>query len=514
MHPDRETRQRWIQDYEKAPRAYIDKALSFSIPLKGSLSLLSHLKYTPSERNQENCGNCWAWTGTGIMAIALDVEEGIRDRLSVQYLNSCGGTGLDYACCGGNLSDVVNYYKSRQAIPWSNINASWQDGGRDCGSGSSAVPCSSISISSNYTIAQIEEQTIETQGVGRAQAIANIKNLLNQNRAVWFGFFLATGDDWNNLFNFWNNDGENVIWNPDYSCDHTWDSGGGGHAVLCVGYNDDDPDNSYWIIVNSWGTAGGKRPNGIFRMDMNMDYDCTFHDSGSRYWSFYWQTLDVEYGDSPSGPTVTTGSATSVTSNSATLNGTVNPDGASTTYYFEYGTTESYGSHTVTKSAGSGTGNTSVRANVAVLSPNTAYHYRIVAANSTGTSYGSDRTFHTSASALPPAVTTGSAISVTSDSATLNGTVNPNGATTTYCFEYWATGTYRLRTATKSAGSGTGDVSVSATITGFKTNTTYHYRIVATNSGGTSYGSDHAFTTELKSMSWLKLLLPSSRNHK
>ncbi len=35
MHPDRETRQRWIQDYEKAPRVYIDKALSFSIPLKG-----------------------------------------------------------------------------------------------------------------------------------------------------------------------------------------------------------------------------------------------------------------------------------------------------------------------------------------------------------------------------------------------------------------------------------------------------------------------------------------------
>ena len=510
MHPDRETRQRWIADYEKAPRVYIDKALSFSIPLKGSLSLLSHLEYTPSERNQGSCGSCWVWAGTGIMEVALDVEEGIRDRLSIQYPNSCGGTGFDYACCGGNLSDVVNYYKSiGQAIPWSNTNASWQDGTRDCGSGSS-VSCGSISVSPNYTITLIEAQTIETQGVGRAQAIANIKNVLNQNRAVWFAFYLATDDDWNNLFNFWNNDGENVIWNPDYSCGHTW-SDGGGHAVLCVGYNDNDPDNCYWIIVNTWGTAGGKRPNGIFRMDMNMDYDCTFYDGGSRYWSFYWQTLDIEYGGSPSGPTVTTGSATSVTSASAILNGTVNPNGASATYYFEYGTTESYGSHTVTKSAGSGTGNVSVSAAITGLSPNTAYHYRIVAANSGGTSYGSDRTFYTSASALPPTVTTGSATSVTSDSATLNGTVNPNGETTTYCFEYWATGTYRLRTATNSAGSGTGDVSVSATITELKPNTTYHYWLAAINSGGTSYGSVQAFTTELKSMPWLKLLLPSSR---
>ena len=516
MHPDRETRQRWIQDYEKAPRAYIDKALSFSIPLKGSLSLLSHLEYTPSERNQGSCGNCWAWAGTGVMAIALDVEEGIRDRLSVQYINSCGGTGLNYACCGGWLSDVVDYYTSnRQAIPWSNTNASWQDVTKECYNGLSDVSCYSISTSPNYSIGSIEEQAIETQGVGQAQAIANIKNVLNQGKAVWFGYFLATGDDWTNFLNFWNNEGEEVTWNPDFSCGHIWIEGeGGGHAVLCVGYNDNDPDNSYWIMVNSWGTAGGDRENGIFRLDMDMDYDCIFYDMGRAYYSFYWQTLDIKYGASGLAPTVTTNPATSVTSDSATLNGTVNPNGASTTYYFEYGTTESYGSHTVTKSAGSGTGNTSVSATITGLNHNTTYHYRIVAANSGGTSYGSDRTFYTPAFALPPTVATGSATSVTSDSATLNGTVNPNGETTTYCFEYWATGTYRLCTATNSTGSGTGDVSVSATITGLKPNTTYHYWLVATNSAGTSYGSVHAFTTELKSMPWLKLLLPSSRNHK
>lgn len=64
---------------------------------------------------------------------------------------------------------------------------------------------------------------------------------------------------------------------------------------MCVGYNDMDPENSYWIMVNSWGTAGGGRPNGIFRLDMDMDYDCVYYDQGEAIWDFYWQTLDVSF---------------------------------------------------------------------------------------------------------------------------------------------------------------------------------------------------------------------------
>jgi hypothetical protein len=67
MQPDRETLQRWIKDYESAPRAYIDEELALTIPLKGSHSLLSHLQYIPAERNQGSCGNCWAWAGTGVI---------------------------------------------------------------------------------------------------------------------------------------------------------------------------------------------------------------------------------------------------------------------------------------------------------------------------------------------------------------------------------------------------------------------------------------------------------------
>ena len=196
-------------------------------------------------------------------------------------------------------------------------------------------------------------------------------------------------------------------------------------------------------------------------------------------------------------PTVTTGSASSVTASSATLNGTVNPNGTSTTYYFQYGTTTSYGLTTKSTSAGSGTGNVSSSAGISSLAANTAYHYRLVATNSAGTSYGDDKMFVTDVSADQPTVTTGSASSVTASSATLNGTVNPNGTSTTYYFQYGTTTSYGLTTKSTSAGSGTGNVSSSAGISSLAANTAYHYRLVATNSAGTSYGDDKMFVTDV-----------------
>ena len=289
MKPDRETRLRWLHEYEMTPKAYIDKSRDFSAMPGGSLSLLSHLQYTPSERNQGSCGNCWAWAGTGAMGIAMDVQENILDRLSVQFISSCNTAK---SCCkGGWLSDLTQFYTAEgYTIPWSNTNASWQNGDGNCN-----VDCSSIGASPNYAIDSIVAETIKTHGVGQAQAIANIKNVLNQNKAVWFAFFLATKADWDTFRNFFNAQAETVTINMDYGCDHTWvDDDGGGHAVLCVGYNDDDPENSYWIMLNSWGTAGGVRPNGTFRLDMDMDYDCKYNDDGW-FWSYYWETLNVSF---------------------------------------------------------------------------------------------------------------------------------------------------------------------------------------------------------------------------
>jgi len=97
-------------------------------------------------------------------------------------------------------------------------------------------------------------------------------------------------------------------------------------------------------------------------------------------------------------PTVTTTSATSVTLSTATLNATINPNGTSTEYYFEYGTSTGYGSITTTKDAGSGADDVLVSADITGLSVSTTYHFRIVATNSVGTSHGEDKNFTTSAS--------------------------------------------------------------------------------------------------------------------
>ena len=314
MKPDGATLMKWMEARKNAPRAFIDEKLMTKIPLKGSLNLLSHLVYTASERQQGYCGNCWTWSGTGIVEIARSVQSGIKERLSIQYINSCRTT--DYACCGGLLSEYASFYSARgQVIPWSNTNASFQDASKYCEDGSSDVLCSSISTVPSYNIPTITHEKIITQGVGQSTAIANIKNVLHQNRGVEFGFYLATQSDWDNYYNFWDNQGENAIWNPDFSCGHSWVSEeGGGHATLIVGYNDDDDANPYWIVLNSWGTANGNRPNGLFRLAMNMNYDCNFYypDDGKNYYSFDFETLTVEF-TGGSNTTTTPGSSTTTT---------------------------------------------------------------------------------------------------------------------------------------------------------------------------------------------------------
>ncbi len=192
-------------------------------------------------------------------------------------------------------------------------------------------------------------------------------------------------------------------------------------------------------------------------------------------------------------PMVITSAASNVSTTSATLNGTVNPNGASTNYYFEYGTSTSYGTKTSTKDAGSGTSNVSVSATVPELSPNTKYHFRLVASNSGGIKEGDDKTFTTSSEPVPTVVT-GTASNVSASSATLNGTVNPNGSSTDYYFEYGTSTSYGTKTSTKDAGSGTSNVSVSAPVSGLSPNTKYHFQLVATNSGGTNNGNDQTFT--------------------
>src|SRR5262249_13366415 len=122
------------------------------------------------------------------------------------------------------------------------------------------------------------------------------------------------------------------------------------------------------------------------------------------------------------------------------------------------------------------------------------YHFRLDATSDAGTSLGADMSF--TATSAPtgtaPAVTTRAASNLTTTSARLNGSVNPNGLATTYYFDYGKDTNYGSRTATASAGSGKGNLSVSATATGLGAGI-YHFRLVASNSAGTTFGNDLTF---------------------
>jgi hypothetical protein len=328
------------------------------------------------------------------------------------------------------------------------------------------------------------------------------------------------------------------------------------------------------------------------------------------------QTINVTYTVSGNPPIVTTSSASSITSTSATLSGTVNPNSLSTNAWFEWGTSSDLSSFSSTnsQSIGSGTSAINVTANLTGLTPNTTFYYKIAAQNSAGTQRGNILSFNTSqmpqisinikslsfsatqngtlpqaktfdisnsgggtlnwsitddaswldisltsgtgsntitvsintsnlapntytstititasgatnspqtinvtyiVSGNPPVVTTSSASSITQTSATLSGTVNPNGLSTNAWFEYDTKSDLSAYTSTtqQSIGSGTSALNVTANLTGLNPNTTYYYRIAAQNSAGIQRGAIQNFTTlRLPSVSLNKTSLSFTAN--
>jgi multidrug efflux pump subunit AcrA (membrane-fusion protein) len=201
----------------------------------------------------------------------------------------------------------------------------------------------------------------------------------------------------------------------------------------------------------------------------------------------------------PAGPTVVTGSASAVGPSSATLSGSVTPGGLDTTYYFVYGTSPtSLTSTTPTADAGSATGSVPVGVSVSGLAPGQNYYFELVATNSSGTTDGSLALF-TTASATATA-TTGQASAIGSTTATLTGSVNPGGLDTTDYFQYGTSAvSLSSSTPTVNDGAGSGSVSVSVTLHNLKPDTTYEFRLAATNSSGTSDGVEEMFTTSTAS---------------
>ena len=369
MRPDSATFAKWRSNYQNAPRApIISSAKKFGGGT--SCSLLENLQYTPSERDQSSCGNCWVWAGTGVLEIALYTQKSTKDRLSIQWFNAnCPNILKCYACDGGDLEDFVKEYSSLGlCVPWSNTGASWQDG-----DGSYHTKPSQITTSPSYTISSITSTTIETYGVTQATAISNIKNVIDQGKAIWFAFYAPTGSDGAKFENFWSNDSESTLFSYDSWSGHTYGSSGWGHAVLLVGYNDTDSSNRYWIVLNSWGTTAN-RSNGLFRLNMDSAYDAYMMLSGYKDQMLYFQTLDVTYGSGSttyaisgavsgavtSGVTVTlsgTSSATATTASDGAFSITGLADGTYTVTPSKTGYTFTPSSQSVTISGANATAN-------------------------------------------------------------------------------------------------------------------------------------------------------------
>jgi hypothetical protein len=192
-------------------------------------------------------------------------------------------------------------------------------------------------------------------------------------------------------------------------------------------------------------------------------------------------------------PIPRTNAATGVSSAAATLPGSVNPHRLATTARFEYATGGGAPMSTPNQPIGSGSTNVDVSAAVTGLLPNATYTYRVVAANSAGTSRGEDRTFTTAS--VAPLAQTGAAEAITARGASLAGSANPQGTATTARFEYGTTTDYGAETGARAVGSGRSAVDVTAELVGLQPATTYHYRLVTTNSAGTTHGADQTFTT-------------------
>ncbi len=209
---------------------------------------------------------------------------------------------------------------------------------------------------------------------------------------------------------------------------------------------------------------------------------------------------DQAFDNPPAVLGLATGEATEVTKDSVELGGSYEGEGEDTHYYFQYGTTTSYGQTAPTPpgdDAGTGSGpQTLAPIAISGLQGGTEYHYRVVASNSFGTSFAEDRTFTTA-----PAVTnlvTEAATGITNEGADLHGSFDADKYDVHYYFEYGPTAEYG-QVAPALPGSEvpatTGNVKVTpVAISGLQPGGTYHFRIVATNAAGKSFGSDEVLT--------------------
>ncbi|MGA9285396.1 MAG: hypothetical protein WBV85_08130 [Solirubrobacteraceae bacterium] len=215
------------------------------------------------------------------------------------------------------------------------------------------------------------------------------------------------------------------------------------------------------------------------------------------------------YGPDQTFPDVSTQAPSGLTTESATLNGTVNPNGiAVSSCNFEYGTQSGVLATSVpcSPTPGSGSSPVSISAAVTGLKPATVYHYRLTITSVTGVQESQESIFKT----LGPTEVLDEAYSnVGSSSATVSAQIRPGGQPTSFRVEYGTTSTYGSTTSSTSVGDGTEAVSVITRLDGLEPGVSYHFRFVSTNNTSIADGNDTTFSALVAAI----LGLPDNRGY-
>jgi hypothetical protein len=186
-----------------------------------------------------------------------------------------------------------------------------------------------------------------------------------------------------------------------------------------------------------------------------------------------------------------TGPVTNLTRTTATLNGSLNPDGYETTYRFEYGLDTNYDLETEEINVGSESGEFQVPpVDIEDLQPGRTYHYRLVAENELGTTFGQDLTF---TAPNRPLITGINSTNVLATSADLHARVNTYSLPASYYFEYGPTAAFGEKTSVENLVADASFQEVSAHVSGLQQGLTYFYRLVAESDYGVSRSSIATF---------------------
>jgi hypothetical protein len=201
---------------------------------------------------------------------------------------------------------------------------------------------------------------------------------------------------------------------------------------------------------------------------------------------------DSSFTTPPAVTGLTTDPPTNLKPTTVTLNGSYIGTNDATTYHFEWGPTTSYSHTTLSVGPVSASGPQTVSSDIVGTVPGNTYHYRVVASNPLGTTYGEDVTFE---APQIPAIVSQSVSNLTATSVDLNASINPHNSDTTYRFDYGTTPAYG-QSAPIPAGTLTAATTaqpVTVHLSDLTPHTVYHFQVVATNEFGTSESGDLSF---------------------